>query len=267
MPRRVVVDQNGLVISAQSVPERTSPPAPKGGTGGKTGAKKRYKARPTFRWIPSTELRGGPQAGKFALPRPQVDGAAVRIRAAEWARRRMGEEELRAIEHLTDFGEAYACGMEASRSSPPDYLLAIAAFKKAYRLDPRRKVRPGKKPDPGLFEVPTRIAALYRRSGRLYAAEKMYEWVLDRHDNRSARLGLAAVHEDNGEHSKALRLYRSALERYPREVYTLRGVVRTLANLGRDREAREAQKEVRRASRDQRGGPRGRVRGRGRGTA
>ena len=40
---------------------------------------------------------------------------------------------------------------------------------------------------------------------------KMYEWVLEHHDNRFARVGLAAVHEDNGEHVKALRLYKSVL--------------------------------------------------------
>ena len=40
-----------------------------------------------------------------------------------------------------DFEGAYALGVA----------FAIAAFKKAYRLDPRRRLRPRRKPDPGLF--------------------------------------------------------------------------------------------------------------------
>jgi tetratricopeptide (TPR) repeat protein len=79
---------------------------------------------------------------------------------------------------MTNFEEAYALGVTTSKASPPNYPLAIVAFSKAYRLDPRRKVKPGSKPDPGLFEVPTRLAAAYRLNGQLDKAQKMYEWVL-----------------------------------------------------------------------------------------
>jgi tetratricopeptide (TPR) repeat protein len=78
----------------------------------------------------------------------------------EWAQRRR-EEELRAVEQLTDFEEAYALGVAASKASYPNYPLAIAAFKKAYRLDSRRKVRPGERPDPGrLREIVEECAPL-----------------------------------------------------------------------------------------------------------
>ncbi len=68
----------------------------------------------------------------------------------------------------------------------------------------------------------------------------MYEWVLDRHDSPAARVGLAAVHEDDGKHVQALRLYESVLADHPGDAYALRGVARTLANLGRGEEAVEA---------------------------
>ncbi len=137
--------------------------------------------------------------------------------------------------------------MAASKASSPDYAVAIAAFKKAYKRDPRRKVRSGKNPDPGLFEVPTRLAAAYRLNGQLYEAQKMYEWVLERQDSRFARVGLAAVHEDNRKHVQALKLYESVLDRHPRDPYALRGAARTLASLGRAEEATEAYERGRRA--------------------
>ena len=87
----------------------------------------------------------------------------------------------------TDFEEAYALGVAASKAPSPNYAVAIAAFKRAYTLDPRRRVSPGRKPDPGLFEVPTRLAAVYRLNGQAYEAQKMYEWVLSRYDSRFAR--------------------------------------------------------------------------------
>ncbi len=159
--------------------------------------------------------------------------------AAEVTRRRT-ERELRTLDEMTGFEEIYALGIAASKASSPNYAVAIAAFKKAYKLDPRRKVRSGKKPDPGLFEVPTRLAAAYRLNGQLYEAQRMYEWVLEHQDSRFARVGLAAVHEDNRKHVQALQLYESVLNRYPSDAYALRGVARTLASLGRVEEATDA---------------------------
>ena len=72
------------------------------------------------------------------------------------------------MEQVTDFDEAYTLEVAASKGSPPNHVIVIAAFRKAYRLDPRRKVRSGRKPDPGLFEVPTRLAAAYRLNGQRY---------------------------------------------------------------------------------------------------
>lgn len=79
-------------------------------------------------------------------------------------------------------------------------------------------MRPGRKPDPGLFEVPTRLAAAYRLNGQPYEAQKMCEWVLEHHD----KVGLATVHEDEGKHVKALRLYESVLADDPQNRYALK---------------------------------------------
>lgn len=53
-------------------------------------------------------------------------------RAAERARKEA--EDLRKVEGLKSFEEAYSFGVAASKSSRPDYLLAIKAFRKAERL-------------------------------------------------------------------------------------------------------------------------------------
>lgn len=246
-----MVDENGLVVAVESVPERTDLPSY---TGKKARAKKRRGPAPYFEWKQYTgptvasEYSAAAIARRLAKDkrRPAKEKAA-RVGEAEERRRRLGEE-LRGVERLTDFEKAYDLGITASKASPPNYPLAIAAFSKAYRLDPRRKVKPGRKPDAVLFEVPTRLAAAYRLNGQLYEAQTMYEWVLERHDNRFARVGLAAVHEDNGKHVQALRLYESVLDRYPRNAYALRGLARTLASLGRGEEAREAHEKALRVS-------------------
>jgi Flp pilus assembly protein TadD len=72
----------------------------------------------------------------------------------------------------------------------------------------------------------------------------MYEWVLEHHDNNFARVALAAVHEDNGKHMKALKLYQSVLDGHPSDPCALRGMARTLARLGRGDEAHEAYKKA-----------------------
>jgi tetratricopeptide (TPR) repeat protein len=56
------------------------------------------------------------------------------------------------------------------------------------------------------------------------------------------------VHGDEGKHVKALRLYESVLAEDPHNQYALYGISKTLANLGRRKEAREAYEKARRAS-------------------
>lgn len=153
-------------------------------------------------------------------------------------------EDLRTVEATTSFEVAYAIGVARSKGDPPDYDLAIAALKKAYRVDPRRKVGPGEAPDPRLFEAPTRLARVLRDARQLDEAERMYLWVLERHDSRYAMTGLAAVYEDKGEHQKALETYEGVLERYPRDPYALRGIARTFSSLGRVDEAIRAYYEA-----------------------
>ncbi len=256
MPKRITVDENGLVVAVQFVPERTATPGTKDW---KTEGGRNWKGLSTFKWKPSKGPTPDFSAAGVARrseqekrrraeekrrrekekPRRVVEREARRAKAISRGRRRT-EQERRAVERLTAFKEAYALGMDAIRASPPDYPLAIAAFSKAYRIDPRRKVRPGEQPNPGLFEVPTRLAAAYRLNGQPHKARKMYEWVLEHFDNRFARMGLATVHADEGRHAEALRLYESVLADDPNNRYALRGVARTLAKLGRNEEAREA---------------------------
>lgn len=215
-------------------------------------AVKRKPAEKSKRQISEQTYRSR-EAKRHLVERDKARKRAVdehtRRRVAEETRRRT-ERELRSLEQLTGFEEVFALGVAASKASSPNYIVAIAAFKKAYKLDPRRKVTPGRKPDPALFEVPTRLAAAYRLNGQLYEAQKMYEWVLERHESRFARVGLAAVHEDNGKHVQALDLYKSVLAHYPRDAYALRGVARTLASLGRIEEAVEAFEKAVEAGKD-----------------
>lgn len=148
--------------------------------------------------------------------------------------------ELRRLETLTSFEDARALGIAATAANPPNYPLAIAAFKKAYALDPRGKLRSGQKPPPGLFEVPIRLARVFRKSGEHYKAQRMYEWILARYDSPAAKVGLAAVHEDKRRHSVALGLYEEVLSQNPDNPYALRGITRTLSSLDRIDEAVEA---------------------------
>jgi len=89
-------------------------------------------------------------------------------RAARQEERREARERLfREIEGIEGFEEARALGIFYASGVGRggvgiDRPLAVAAFRRAYRADPRRRVPPGAAPDPGLFEVPTRLAAVLR---------------------------------------------------------------------------------------------------------
>jgi tetratricopeptide (TPR) repeat protein len=171
---------------------------------------------------------------------------AEEARQAEKARAKA--EDFRRVEAMTSFEEAYDFGVVASKGSRPDYPLAIAALKKAWILDPRKSDRRGEKPNPGLFEVPTRLARIYRKTGQLDRARLTYEWVLTYNDSRFAKVGLAAVHEACGRHTEALDLYEEVLSRIPRDPYALRGMAKALSSLRRFKEAVEAYQEAAEAS-------------------
>lgn len=155
---------------------------------------------------------------------------------AEAARKRERErarpEDLRRIESLTSFEEARAVGRAARNARHPDYVLAVAALRKAFKLAPQRR---------GIL---TELAATYRASSQLEKAEKLYLWILDNHPNSAARVGLAAVYGDQGKHVKALKLYEEVLAREPGNPYALRGIARAYSDLGRHDEAAEAYEEA-----------------------
>ncbi len=198
---RYTIDENGNVVFLQSdgrprapleVTTRTNSKSPTGR--GKTGANKRQKVTPKVKWKPKVTTGFSAAARRRAREerRREEQERADQVEAAEETLKQ-AEGKFAAVEQLTNFAEAHALGMAASNAPSSDHPLAIAAFKKAYRLDPRRKVRAGEKPDPGLFEVPTKIAAAYRQNGQFHEAQKMCEWVLGHYDSRIARMELATV--------------------------------------------------------------------------
>jgi hypothetical protein len=66
VPKRIMVDKNGLVVAVEDAPEWMPPPSSKGNTGGKTGAKKRRKSTSSFKWVPSTEPSAATKARERA---------------------------------------------------------------------------------------------------------------------------------------------------------------------------------------------------------
>lgn len=152
-------------------------------------------------------------------------------------RKRAEEEDLRRVDTLTSFKEARSLGITACDRHPPNYAVAIAALRKAYQLDPNRKLKPGNRPPTELFEVPTRLARVYRKSGQLNQAQRVYEWILEHCDSVHAKVGLAAVYEDRRKHKMARQLYEEVLARDPNNPAALRGIARTLASLDKGEEA------------------------------
>lgn len=176
--------------------------------------------------------------------------AAVRRRQKREERRERREGLFREIKAIEGFDEAralgilYAGGIRGGSGNSAgqgavgiDRPLAVAAFRKAYRVDPRRRVAEGENPNPGIFEVPTRLGAVYRAMRELDKAAGTYEWVLSHHESAFARVGLAAVREDQGRHEEALRHYEAVLAQKPGDAYALRGMARVLTSLGREEEA------------------------------
>lgn len=176
---------------------------------------------------------------------------AVRRRAKREEKRERRERLFREIEGIEGFEEAralgilYAGGIKGGTSYSAgqgavgiDRELAVAAFRRAYSIDPRRRTKAGgERLDPGLFEVPTRLGGVYRAMGEPDEAAKVYEWVLSHHDSRFARVGLAAVREDQGHHEEALEHYEMVLASHLGDSYALKGMARVLASLGREEEA------------------------------
>ena len=117
---------------------------------------------------------------------------------------------------ITRFSEARQLGISACERRPLSYTLAIVAFRKAFQLDPARKLAPGERPPPELL-VLTRLARVYRKAGQLDKAQRVYEWILGHCDTVHARVGLAAVYEDTRRHKDGARaLRRGAQTALPR---------------------------------------------------
>lgn len=105
-------------------------------------------------------------------------------RRAEEAKKARAEheklaEDLRGVEAMTSYREAYNLGVATSKHSRRNYPLAEAAFKKAWELGPKKRFREQVSSrstiDLKLVDVPTRLARVYRGTGQLDQAQKTYE--------------------------------------------------------------------------------------------
>lgn len=150
--------------------------------------------------------------------------ATSRRKSAEYGARRRKDaerarilaEDLQEVGGLNDFDEARSLGVVARKGRPPNYPLAIAAFRRAFELDRRR------------YDVLTMLAATYRAHKQLDKAEKVYRWLLAREDSTYARVGLAAVYTDTERPAMARDLYEEVLDREPANTYALMGLGRAL---------------------------------------
>lgn len=179
-------------------------------------------------------IASGRGMGATRRERERAAAKSRRKPAEHEARRREEAEEARVLAEdlqvaggLNDFEEARSLGVVARRGRPPNYPLAIAAFRRAFELDRRR------------YDVLTMLAATYRAYKQLGKAEKVYRWLLAREDSTHARVGLAAVYTDTARPAMARELYEEVLDREPANPYALMGLGRVLYALDLPDEAVE----------------------------
>jgi hypothetical protein len=86
--RQRISEWDHLVVAVEDAPERMPPPSSKGNTGGKTGAKKRRKSTPEFKWVPSTgpSLSAEYSASALARKRTEERGRLAKEKEAQQAR-------------------------------------------------------------------------------------------------------------------------------------------------------------------------------------
>lgn len=153
--------------------------------------------------------------------RRQEEDRRSRERARVWTKRRLRRKQnLRRVDSLTSFDEARSLAVAAKEASSPDYELAIAAFRKAFMLDPSRK---------GIL---VSLAATYRADRHLSKAEKLYAWILEHKGGTAAQIGLAAVYRDMKRPEEACKLYKSVLHERPDDLYALKGIAGVYSDLG-----------------------------------
>ena len=113
--------------------------------------------------------------------------------------------------------------------TPSKRLVAVAAFRQAFRIDKTR------------FDVLIELAAVHRTLRQRDEAERIYDWLLRRQPNDSvAKVGLAAIYKDRKRLKDALRLCDEVLAEEPRNPHALRCRAGILSELDRGAEAVEA---------------------------
>lgn len=138
-----------------------------------------------------------------------------------WVKRRARRKHiLQKLAGLTSFDEASSIAIAAKEASPPDYELAIAAFRKAFMLDRSRK------------HILVRLAATYRADRQLAKAEKLYDWIVEHEGSFAARTGLAAVYRDMKKPEKACKLYKAVLDYRPDDPFALKGLAGVFSDIG-----------------------------------
>lgn len=144
---------------------------------------------------------------RFAEDRAATEYRAARARdtaIVQRDKRWKQEAAQRRVEELTSFAEAFGLAVAAKQGPRPDYPLAIAAFQRAFVLDRSH------------LDIIVRLAATHRANGDLGEAERLYGWVLEREDNRAARVGQDArclFTLQEGSRANAQRSIRSAWDR------------------------------------------------------
>lgn len=120
---------------------------------------------------------------------------ALKTIEEEARKQRADEEFVEKIRTTKSFDKAYAIARSHKRKSSSKRLIAIEAFKQAFRIDKTR------------FDVLIELAAVHRTLRQRDEAEKIYKWILRRKtDSSAARVGLAAIYKDKKRLKDGLKL-------------------------------------------------------------
>lgn len=156
-------------------------------------------------------------------------GDALNEIQEEARRQRADREFIEQIRVIEDFDKARTIARSYKGKPPAKRMIAIEAFRQAFRLDKTR------------FDVLIELAAVHRTLRQRDEAEKIYEWVIRRKPSSSvAKVGLAALYKDKKRLRDALKLCDEVLAQEPHNSHALRCRASILSELDRGAEAAES---------------------------